>query len=91
MKLAEYDFDVTNKEGKTNINADALSRNPIDIEKINDNDNNDNNEGVNTSQVKLNKEDNISNESKTDDKEEAPNMNIYCNEESKKKLTVLNL
>ena len=40
LKLAEYDFDVTYKAGKTNINADALSRNPIDIENINVNDNN---------------------------------------------------
>ena len=40
LKLAEYDLDVTYKAGKTNINADALSRNPIDIENINDNFNN---------------------------------------------------
>ena len=81
LKLAECDFEVTYKAGKTNINPDALSRNPIDIENtcINDNDNN---EEVNTSQVKLNKEDNISNESKTDDdEEEAPHMNLYCDEE----------
>ena len=62
LKLSEYDFDVTYKAVRTNINADALSRNPIDIENINENDNN---EGVNTSQVKLNKEDNISTEIKT--------------------------
>ena len=69
------------------MNADALSRNPIDIGN-----NNDNNEGVNTSQVKLNKEDNISNESKTDDdEEEAPHMNLNCNEElNKKELKKLN-
>ena len=30
LKLAEYDFDVINKAGKMNVNADALSRNPID-------------------------------------------------------------
>ena len=83
LKLAEYDFDVTYKAGKTNVNADALSRNPIDIENTNDNDNN---EEVNTSQVKLNKEDNISNEAKTDDdEEEAPHMNLYCNEELNQK------
>ena len=83
LKLARYDSDVTYKAGKTNINADALSRNPIDIENINDNDNN---EGVNTSQIKLNKEDNMSNESKTDDdEEEAPHNNLYCNEELNQK------
>ena len=30
FKLAEYDFDVVYKAGKTNINADALSQNPIE-------------------------------------------------------------
>ena len=30
LKLAEYDFDVIYKAGKMNVNADALSRNPID-------------------------------------------------------------
>ena len=30
LKLAEYDFDVIYKAGKMNLNADALSRNPID-------------------------------------------------------------
>ena len=29
LKLAEYDFDVIYKAGKMNVNADALSRNPI--------------------------------------------------------------
>ena len=41
---------------------------------------------VNTSQVKLNKEDNILTESNTDDdEEEAPHMNLYCNEELNQK------
>src|SRR5436190_152070 len=31
LKLAEYDYDVVYKAGKTNVNADALSRNPIDL------------------------------------------------------------
>ena len=31
LKLAEYDFDVIYKAGKMNVNADALSRNPIDL------------------------------------------------------------
>jgi len=31
LKLAEYDYDVVYKAGKTNINADALSRNPINF------------------------------------------------------------
>ena len=30
LNLAEYDFDVIYKAGKMNVNADALSRNPID-------------------------------------------------------------
>ena len=34
MKIAEYDFDVVYKAGKTNVNADASSRNPIDLEDI---------------------------------------------------------
>jgi len=34
LKLAEYEYDVTYKAGKTNVNADALSRNPVDINKI---------------------------------------------------------
>ena len=33
LKLAEYDFDVVYKAGKMNVNADALSRNPIDDKK----------------------------------------------------------
>ena len=33
LKLAEYDFDVVHKAGKMNVNADALSRNPIDDNK----------------------------------------------------------
>ena len=32
-KLAEYDFDVVYREGKINVNTDALSRNPIDYYK----------------------------------------------------------
>ncbi|XP_025267772.1 uncharacterized protein LOC112639094 [Camponotus floridanus] len=31
LKLAEYEYEVTYKAGKTNVNADALSRNPIPI------------------------------------------------------------
>ena len=33
LKLAEYDFDVIYKAEKMNVNADALSRNPIDDNK----------------------------------------------------------
>ena len=33
LKLAEYDFDVVYKAGKMNVNADALSRNPINYEE----------------------------------------------------------
>ena len=30
IKLNAYDFDIVYKAGKTNVNADALSRNPVD-------------------------------------------------------------
>ncbi|KAL6256784.1 hypothetical protein P5V15_011725 [Pogonomyrmex californicus] len=33
LKLAEYEYDVIYKAGKTNVNADALSRNPVDFEE----------------------------------------------------------
>ena len=33
LKPAEYDFEVIYKAGKMNVNADALSRNPIDDNK----------------------------------------------------------
>ena len=38
LKLAEYDFDIAYKAGKTNVNADALSRNPIDLDDIENDD-----------------------------------------------------
>ena len=48
FKLAEYDFDVTYKADKTNVNADALSRNHIDLENIeNDDINNENSIEIN--------------------------------------------
>ena len=31
IKLSDYEFDIVYKPGKQNANADALSRNPIDI------------------------------------------------------------
>lgn len=31
IKLAEYDYEIVYKAGKTNVNADALSRNPVQI------------------------------------------------------------
>ena len=37
FKLAEYDFDVVHKAGKPNVNADALSRNPVENIKENEN------------------------------------------------------
>ena len=43
LKLAEYDFDVAYKAGENNVNADALSRNPIDLEDIENNDINERN------------------------------------------------
>ncbi|XP_011871373.1 PREDICTED: uncharacterized protein LOC105563955, partial [Vollenhovia emeryi] len=33
LKLAEYEYDVVYKAGITNVNADALSRNPVDFEE----------------------------------------------------------
>jgi len=33
LKLAEYEYDVVYKAGKTNVNADALSRNPVNFEE----------------------------------------------------------
>jgi len=35
LKLAEYEYDIVYKVGKTNINADALSRNPVNFEEAN--------------------------------------------------------
>lgn len=34
LKLAEYDYDVMYKAGKLNVNANALSRNPIDLQVV---------------------------------------------------------
>jgi len=34
LKLTEYEYEVY-KAGKTNVNADALSRNPVDFEETN--------------------------------------------------------
>ena len=36
LKLAEYEYDVVYKAGKANVNADALSRNPVEIAEIED-------------------------------------------------------
>jgi len=33
LKLAEYEYDMVYKAGKTNVNADALSRNPVHFEE----------------------------------------------------------
>jgi len=33
LKLAEYEYDVIYKAGKTNVNTDALSGNPVNFEK----------------------------------------------------------
>jgi len=35
LKLVEYDYDVIYKAGKTNINANTLSRNLVNLEEIN--------------------------------------------------------
>ena len=34
MELAECDFDLAYNAGKTSVNADALSRNPFNLEDI---------------------------------------------------------
>ncbi|KAL6261900.1 hypothetical protein P5V15_006986 [Pogonomyrmex californicus] len=34
LKLAEYNYDVVYKAGKTNVNADELSQNPVNFEEI---------------------------------------------------------
>jgi hypothetical protein len=46
LKLAEYEYEVINKAGKTNVNADALSRNPVKEHTISliNNENTDNEE-----------------------------------------------
>ena len=36
LKLTEYEYDVVYKAGKANVNADALSRNPVEITEIED-------------------------------------------------------
>jgi len=33
LKLAKYEYDVVHKAGQTNINADALFRNPVNFEE----------------------------------------------------------
>ena len=49
VKRAEYNFDVAHKAGKTNVNADALSRNLIDLEDTkNDDINNKNSIKINS-------------------------------------------
>lgn len=37
LKLAEYEYDITYRAGKTNLNADALSRNPTTFSTAEDN------------------------------------------------------
>ena len=34
LKLAEYNYNVIYKAGKTNVNADALSRHPVNLHEI---------------------------------------------------------
>ena len=77
LKLAEYDFDVVYKAGKMNVNADALSRNPIANEEKSRNLHEDDDNAFMTSQgkaiiektfIKVNQENNIKkgNNSKSD-------------------------
>ena len=54
LKLAEYDFYVVYKAGKMNVNADALSRSPIDDKKKKSKHSQvDDNDTFMTSQVKM--------------------------------------
>ena len=56
LKLAEYDLDVLYKAGKMNVNADALSRNPIVNEQKSRNLHKDDDDTFMTSQEKMNLE-----------------------------------
>ena len=77
LKLTEYDFDVAYKAGKTNVNADALSRNPIDLEDIENNDIND----KNNIEINLIKQGNAKCISRFKHGNKAPEINLKCNEE----------
>ena len=56
LKLVEYYFDVVYKAGKMNVNADALSRNPIINEKKSKNLHENDDDTFMTSQEKMNLE-----------------------------------
>ena len=77
LKLAEYDFDVAYKAGETNLHADALTRNPIDSEDIeNYGINNKNNIGIN-----LIKQENAKCISNFERRNKVPVINLRCDEE----------
>ena len=77
LKLAEYNFDVIYKAGKTNVNADALSRNPINLGNIeNDVINNEN-----TIEINLIKQKNAKCISDLKYHKKVPETDIACYEE----------
>ena len=76
LKLREYDFDVAYKARKTNVKADALSRNPIDLEDIENNDIN----NKNNIEMNLIKQRNAKCISDFEYKEKLPETNLTCYE-----------
>ena len=82
LKLAEYDFDDAYKAGKTNVNADALSRNPIDVENIEHNYMN-NKTSLEVNSVKPRNAKCISD---LEYKEKVPVIDLACHEEKKTKI-----
>ena len=77
LKLSEYDLDVPYKAGKTNVNADALSRNHVDVENIEQNYMN----NKNSIEVNLVKPRNAKCISDLEYKEKVPVTDLACHEE----------
>ena len=75
--MAEYDFDVAYKADKINVNADASSRNPIDLEDIENNDMN----NKNSIEINVIKQANAKCISNFERKNKVPETNLTCNEE----------
>ena len=77
LKLAEYAFDIAYKAGKTNVNADALSWNPTDLEDIENVDIN----NKNRIEINLIKQGNAKRTSNFEYKNKVSKTNLTCNEE----------